>query len=65
MIYLYKTGKEISDARQADIRAGVKVYAKGHCHFCGYSVGKGALWCSAPCAGDYACEVAKLETTPE
>lgn len=64
MTYLYPSGKEIAEHRQAGIRAGVKVYAKGHCHFCGYSVPKGALYCCGACAADFACEV-KFLAVPE
>lgn len=40
-------------ARRAAILARTKLYPKGACHFCGYRLGKGALWCSTDCATEY------------
>ena len=64
MSYKARTSAEIAAARTADIQAGKPIVAKGECHMCGWSLGKGALWCSAPCAEDYAAEVKALKATP-
>jgi len=44
---------KIDSARRAAILARVILIPKGCCHFCGYQLGKGALWCSTGCATDY------------
>lgn len=46
----------VATKRRADIVAGRALLPSMACHYCGSSVGKGALWCCSECAQDYAAE---------
>lgn len=60
MSYLYKSGAEIAAKRREAIQSGAKPIANGHCHFCGWGISKGNLWCCKACCDDYACEIKSL-----
>ena len=64
MSYKARTSAEIAAARTAAIQASKPIVAKGECHMCGWSLGKGALYCSAMCASDFAAEVKAHKATP-
>jgi hypothetical protein len=42
--------------RRADIMSGRAPIPKLACHYCGFRIGKGALWCCEACARDYEAE---------
>lgn len=46
----------VAATRRAAMVADKKPAPKMSCNFCGFTVGKGALWCSTDCANDYEAE---------
>lgn len=48
-----KPYEQVERERREDILARRPVTPKGACNYCGMSVPRGALWCSANCAKDH------------
>jgi hypothetical protein len=46
--------------RRDEMISGCNLVPRERCHYCDFTVGKGALWCSTGCATDYAKERAEL-----
>lgn len=55
------TQAEIDATRRQAILANAPLYPKEACHYCGWKVPRLALWCSSPCAQEYAKERADLD----
>lgn len=50
----------VATKRRDDIVSGRALVPAGACHYCGFNIGRGQLWCSTACAMDYDAERKKI-----